>query len=223
MKTKSLAELPDNKIKELIDAMRRGLEVVKEDSEEGIIMQTSIYRALEELKRRGGQKKTENQPTESVELNQKAEGFPKNNGWVGIPVPPQKREEKPEPVLISTDVLTKVPPPTIAVRWANGEIREMTELELRRKAVDYFGDVLDSNFNALNFYRSAQFNNCVRFLIGLYRFGNDLLPHFILHPTFNKCADGKRVKSAELYEYIKISWEEHKDSLNFNLRKMEEQ
>lgn len=126
--------------------------------------------------------------------------------------PKTESEKQLEPVLFATDVLKKVPPPTIPIRWANGKVKEMTELELRRKAIDYFCDVLDSNFTASNFYRSAQFNNCVRFSIGLYRFGNDLLPHLALHSTFNNCGEAMQERSKELYEQVQLSWEKYKDS-----------
>ncbi len=128
--------------------------------------------------------------------------------------PPQQQGPdplKPKPVLISSDVLTKVPPPTISVKWASGKVKQMTELELKRQAVDYFKDVLDSKFDASDFNQSAQFNNCVRFLIGLYRFGNDILPHLTLHSTFNSCGEVMKAKSIELYRQIETNWTKFKD------------
>lgn len=226
-----LAGLTDVKIKELIETMRSGLEIAKPGSEEAIVFQTSIDRALEELTRRN-QKKSESQPV------QKPEPTPEKPTQQNVP-PPQKKEVPPvqsesqkqvqvqqerpaqksepeaakgEPVLIPTDVLSKVPPPTILVRWASGKVKAMAESELKRKAKDNFTDVLDSNFDASNFYRSTQFNNCVRFLIGVHRFGNDLLPHLVLHPTFNYCNEETKAKSIELYRQIQANWERFKDS-----------
>lgn len=166
------------------------------------LIQIGLDAVLDEIKRRN-QKKTEVLPEKESE----------KQGQRNAPM--QKKEFEPakvEPVLIPTEVLMKVPPPTILIKWANGEVKEMTELELKRKAIDYFSDILKSNFNASNFYRSMQFNNCVRFLIGLYRFGNDFLEHLVLHPTFNYCSDETKSKSIELYKQIKVNWEKFKDS-----------
>lgn len=165
------------------------------------LIQIGLDAVLDEIKRRN-QKKTEILPEKESEKQ-----VPRN-------APMQKKESEPakvEPVLIPTEVLMKVPPPTILIKWANGELKEMTELELKRKAIDYFADILKSNFNASNFYRSVQFNNCVRFLIGLYRFGNDFLEHLALHSTFNYCNDETKSKSIELYKQIKANWEKFKD------------
>lgn len=169
------------------------------------LMKIGLDAVQEEITRRN-QKKIE------VPSVQKQEPVPEKQEQPNAPA--QKKESEPakvEPVLISTEVLMKVPPPTILITWANGEVKEMTELELKRKAIDYFADILKSNFNASNFYRSMQFNNCVRFLIGLYRFGNDLLEHLVLHQTFNYCSDETKSKSTELYKQIKENWEKFKD------------
>lgn len=183
------------------------------------LIQVGLDAVLDEIKLRN-QKKSESQPVQKQETvpekpAQQNTTPPQAESQKQSPVqhPPKSEHKaaKVEPVLISSNVLTKVPPPTIPVRWANGEIREMAELELRRKAIDYFCDVLDSNFDTSNFYRSMQFNNCVRFLIGLYRFGNGLLPHLVLHSTFNNCGNQTKIKSIELYNQIKANWEKFKD------------
>lgn len=169
------------------------------------LMKIGLDAVQEEIRLRS-QKKTE------VPSAQRQEPVPEKQEQQGTPL--QKKESEPEkvePVLIPTEVLMKVPPPKILIKWANGEVKEMTEIELKRKAIDYFVDILKSNFNASNFYRSMQFNNCVRFLIGLYRFGNDILPHGALHSTFNYCNDETKSKSIELYKQIKENWEKFKD------------
>ncbi len=234
-----LAGLTDAKIKELIETMRRGLDIANPGSEEAKVFQTSIDRALEELHGRQSQKKTDVPPVarqeppsekkqvQPVEPSQKREVPPiqeenpvqqERQGQVQPEriSPPQQQEPdplKPKPVLISSDVLTKVPPPTISVKWASGRVKQMTELELKRQAIDYFKDVLDSKFDASDFNQSAQFNNCVRFLIGLYRFGNDILPHLTLHSTFNSCGEVMKAKSIELYRQIETNWNEFKDEI----------
>lgn len=122
---------------------------------------------------------------------------------------PERKE--PEHVMF-TDILTKTAAPTIEIVLADGRIKEMSEAQLKRKAIDYFRDVLRSNFTIDNYHHSTQFLNCVRFLIGLYKFGNDILPHMTLHPTFNQCGEQMQGRSLELYEHMRQIYEKYKDS-----------
>lgn len=207
---KTMAWLLDAK-----DKYERSMPDVK-DAKRKALMQVGLDAVNEEIERRRNLKNGEGQPGQP-----KPTPTPKKQNPKPAPKPApvqasqnrQSEEKQPEPVLIA-DVLTPLPAPTIPVRWANGEIKEMTEAELRRKAIDYFSDVLSSKKDPKDFYRSAQFNNCVRFLIGLYRFGNHLLPHLALHSTFNNCGETMQERSTELYRQIAEKWEKYKDQID---------
>lgn len=214
MRKQNLADLSNDKIKEAIEAMRKGLEIAKPGSQEAKILQTSIDRALEELTRRGI-KNGEGQP-----VKPKPDPMPEKQSPKPVPKPEtvqasqnrQSEEKQPEPVLIA-DALTPAPAPTVAVKWVSGRVKEMTQGELRQKAKDYFRDIVKGETNIEDFEQLVQFHNCVRFLIGLYRFGNDLLPHLTLHPTYNACGEAMQERSAELYRQIAEKWKEFKDVL----------
>lgn len=221
---RKLEHLSDNDIKELITKMQKGLNVASPGSEEAKVLQVSIDRALEELSRRAA-KKSEGQPA--------AQAQPKNQGVKSqepakeksdpekhkthYPLPAEKYtpgsakpQTEPAPVLLA-DMLTKAPPRSIKVQWVNGEIREMTDLELRRKSKDNFSDVLKSKFKLDELRRSVQFNNCVIFLVALYKLGGDFPEHIDLHPTYNQCGAAMQTRSMELYVQIKENWEKYKD------------
>ena len=108
--------------------------------------------------------------------------------------------------------LTKMPAPTKPIKWANGKVYEMNELDLRRKSVDYFSDVLNGKREPKDFYRSMQFNNLVRFQIGLYRFGNEVMEHKALHPTLEMCKKETQERSEELYRQVVEYWKQYKDT-----------
>lgn len=108
--------------------------------------------------------------------------------------------------------LTKIPAPTKPIKWANGKVYEMNELDLRRKSIDYFSDVLNGKREPKDFYRSMQFNNLVRFQIGLYRFGNEVMEHKVLHPTFEMCKKETQERSEELYRQVVEYWKQYKDT-----------
>ncbi len=108
--------------------------------------------------------------------------------------------------------LTKMPAPTKPIKWANGKVYEMNELDLRRKSVDYFSDVLNGKREPKDFYRSTQFNNLVRFQIGLYRFGNEVMEHKALHPTLEMCKKETQERSEELYRQMVEYWKQYKDT-----------
>lgn len=193
------------------DKYERGMPDVK-DAKRKALMQVGLDAVNEEIERRRNLKNGEGQsvqpkPTPTPE-KQNPKPAPKP-----APVPTsqnQQSEEKPEPVLIS-DALTPAPAPTIAVRWVSGKVKDMTEAELRQKAKDYFRDIVKGETQPKDFEQLTQFHNCVRFLIGLYRFGNDLLPHLTLHPTYNACGEAMQERSAELYRQISEKWKAFKD------------
>lgn len=108
--------------------------------------------------------------------------------------------------------LTKMPAPTKPIKWANGKVYEMNELDLRRKSVDYFSDILNGKREPKDFYRSMQFNNLVRFQIGLYRFGNEVMEHKVLHPTLEMCKKETQERSEELYRQTVEYWKQYKDT-----------
>lgn len=217
MRKQNLAGLSNEKIKELIDSMRKGLEVAKEGSEEAKIFKTSIDRALEELTRR--QQKKDAPPVPGNTKPAQEMEVPIAMAKPTSPPTPQKsatqskdsERKEPEHVMF-TDILTKTAAPTIEIVLADGRIKEMSEAQLKRKAIDYFRDVLRSNFTIDNYHHSTQFLNCIRFLIGLYKFGNDILPHMTLHPTFNQCGEAMQGRSMELYEHMRHIYEKYKDS-----------
>lgn len=211
MRKQNLADLSNDKIKEAIEAMRKGLEIAKPGSQEAKILQTSIDRALEELTRRGI-KNGEGQPVKPKPDPMPEKQSPKPEREPAPAKESRQSEEKPDPVLIA-DALTPEPATTIPVRWARGDVKEMTQGELRQKAKDYFRDILRGGTQPKDFEQLTQFHNCVRFLIGLYRFGNDLLPHLTLHPTYNACGEAMQERSAELYRQIAEKWKEFKDVL----------
>lgn len=131
----------------------------------------------------------------------------------------QRQEEtvrafEPKPILTAPQpkALTKLPAPTKPIKWANGDVKEMNELDLRRKSVDYFGDVLNGKRLPSDFYRSMQFNNLVRFQIGLYRFGNPIMAHTVLHPTYNMCEKKTQDRSLELFRQVHDMWSQYKDT-----------
>lgn len=201
----------------LLDAERQYLEGIPnvQDENRRALMQVGLDAVQEEIRNRRAQKKGE-QPSAPPSVPPKQVSRQEPPNMQRQPESDSQRQpirltEKIEPVLLESEVLTKVPPPTIPIRWANGEVKEMAEMELRRKAIDYFTDVVNSKRDPKDFYRSMQFNNCVIFLIGLYRFGNDLLSHLTLHSTFNQCGEAMQERSVELYRQVKESWEKYKD------------
>lgn len=175
------------------------------------------YRAmLSEL-----EKKSDPQPTAKPEqLPQK----PELEAWAkqieAETVQQNQRQEETQrtftknPVLTAPQpkALTKMPAPTKPIRWANGKVYEMNELDLRRKSVDYFSDVLNGKREPKDFYRSMQFNNLVRFQIGLYRFGNEVMEHKVLHPTLEMCKKETQDRSEELYKQVVEYWKTYKDT-----------
>lgn len=167
------------------------------------------------------EKKSDPQPTgKTGELPQK----PELEAWAKkIEVEQVQQKQKQEetaqafnqnPVLAAPQpkALTKMPAPTKPIKWANGEVKEMNELDLRRKSVDYFSDVLNGKRLPSDFYRSMQFNNLVRFQIGLYRFGHPLMAHTILHPTYNMCEKKTQERSLELFRQVHDMWNQYKDT-----------
>ena len=167
------------------------------------------------------EKKSESQPIEKSEqlpqkpeLEQWAKQIEKEQTQQN-----QKQEEKarafePSPTLTAPQpkALTKLPAPTKPIKWANGDVKEMNELDLRRKSVDYFGDVLNGKRLPSDFYRSMQFNNLVRFQIGLYRFGHPIMAHTALHPTYNMCEKKTQDRSLELFRQVHDMWIQYKDT-----------
>lgn len=154
------------------------------------------------------EKKSESQPIEKeqVQQSQRQEETARAIDW-------EKREginttlTAPQP-----KALTKLPAPTKPIKWANGDVKEMNELDLRRKSVDYFGDVLNGKRLPSDFYRSMQFNNLVRFQIGLYRFGHPIMAHTALHPTYNMCEKKTQDRSLELFRQVHDMWIQYKDT-----------
>lgn len=218
MRKQKLENLSDNDIKKLIKTMQKGLSVASAGSEEAKVIQASIDRALEELKRRSSgkngnaqSKKNEPEKRESESVSQNAETNQERH-VDKKPAPGSNVSETPKPsAVLLADTLMKAPPRTIKVQWANGEIREMTDAELRRKAKDNFSDVLKSKFKPDELRRSAQFNNCVIFLIALYQLGDEFPEHLKLHSTYNQCGEAMQNRSVQLYKKLKIYFEAHKD------------
>lgn len=181
-----------------------------------------IYDACQnELKRRDLQKKSDPQPSENQgRLPQK----PELEAWAKkIETEQLQQNQRQEetaraftqnPVLTAPQpkALTKIPAPTKPIKWANGKVYEMNELDLRRKSVDYFSDVLNGKREPKDFYRSMQFNNLVRFQIGLYRFGNEVMEHKTLHPTFEMCKKETQERSEELYRQVVEYWNQYKNT-----------
>lgn len=167
------------------------------------------------------QKKSDPQPSENQgQLPQK----PKLEAWAKqIEVEQVQQSQRQQetsrafnhpPVLTAPQpkALTKMPAPTKPIKWANGKVYEMNELDLRRKSVDYFSDVLNGKREPKDFYRSMQFNNLVRFQIGLYRFGNQVMEHKLLHPTLEMCKKETQERSEELYRQTVEYWKQYKDT-----------
>jgi len=172
-----------------------------------------------ELQRRA-EKKTEEQPIEKIEQLPE----PAMTGYIPTverdlknKVAEQEQSARafePKPILTAPQpkALTKLPAPTKPIKWANGDVKEMNELDLRRKSVDYFGDVLNGKRLPSDFYRSMQFNNLVRFQIGLYRFGHPIMAHTALHPTYNMCEKKTQDRSLELFKQVHDMWNQYKDT-----------
>jgi len=167
------------------------------------------------------EKKSESQ---SIEKSEQLPQKPELERWAGQIEKEQahqnQRQEEtaqavePNPTLTAPQpkALTKLPAPTKPIKWANGDIKEMNELDLRRKSIDYFGDVLNGKRLPADFYRSMQFNNLVRFQIGLYRFGHSIMAHTALHPTYNMCEKKTQDRSLELFRQVHDMWIQYKDT-----------
>lgn len=185
-------------MKWLLDAEQKyldGLPVVKDPNRRRLI-QIGLDAVQEEINLRRQQKKDEPPVPESPKPTQQKSAT---------------QSKEPEPVIL-TDVLIKEDAPTIEIMLADGTVKKMTAAQLRQDARDNFRDLLKSNFTIGTYHQSVQFLNCVRFLIGLYRLGNDILPHIALHRNFNYCGMLMQGRSIELYEEIKRLYEKHKDS-----------
>ena len=200
------------------------------------LMQIGLDAVQDELKRRAeGEKKSESQttgnqeptyqPTTEKEKEEYREYVEAKKEWDSTPREEKARQHKEfitemdkkhgkNPLLIAPQpkALVKMPAPTKPIKWANGKVYEMNELDLRRKSVDYFSDVLNGKREPKDFYRSTQFNNLVRFQIGLYRFGNEVMEHKALHPTLEMCKKETQERSEELYRQTVEYWKQYKDT-----------
>lgn len=185
------------------------------------LMQIGLDAVQDELKRRAQKKSVEPSENQGQLEQQKPRLRPELNPSLGIPAlneTPEKlaadRVFNQNPILTAPQpkALTKIPAPTKPIKWANGKVYEMNELDLRRKSVDYFSDVLNGKREPKDFYRSMQFNNLVRFQIGLYRFGNEVMEHKALHPTLEMCKKETQERSEELYRQVVEYWKQYKDT-----------
>lgn len=196
------------------DKYERGMPDVK-DAKRKALMQVGLDAVNEEIERRRNLKNGEGQPVQPkpTPTPEKQNPKPAPKPETVQPIQNRQSEEKQVGPVLIADALTPVPAPTIAVKWVRGEVKEMTQGELRQKTKDYFRDIVKGETDTEDFEQLVQFHNCVRFLIGLYRFGNDLLPHLTLHPTFNACGEAMQERSTELYRQIAEKWKEFKDVL----------
>lgn len=185
------------------------------------LMQIGLDAVRDELQRRAQKKSVEPSENKGLLEQQKTRLRPELNPSLGIPAlneTPEKlaadRVFNQNPILTAPQpkALTKIPAPTKPIKWANGKVYEMNELDLRRKSVDYFSDVLNGKREPKDFYRSMQFNNLVRFQIGLYRFGNEVMEHKALHPTLEMCKKETQERSEELYRQVVEYWKQYKDT-----------